>query len=155
MVSLVAQTARGRIINAPLAQFHHDRSSSKQHLNRYRYKNIITKTKRYSSLTITKATSVTIVHEGKEYTVEVRDGESILEAGLEAGIELRHDCKMGVCMMCPAKKRSGKVEQPNAMLSDDVLEQGFVLLCCAQPVGEGVKIETVEEDESLEVQLNA
>jgi hypothetical protein len=35
------------------------------------------------------------------------------------------------------------------------LEQGFVLLCCAEPVGDGVKIMTVEEDELLEVQLNA
>jgi hypothetical protein len=28
-------------------------------------------------------------------------------------------------------------------------------LCCAEPVGEGVKITTVDEDELLEVQLNA
>jgi|TARA_B110000483_G_scaffold55229_1_gene68978 ferredoxin len=87
--------------------------------------------------------------------VEVQDGETILDAGLDAGIDLRHDCKMGVCMMCPAKKVTGEVEQANAMLSDDVLEQGFVLLCCAEPVGEGVKITTVDEDELLEVQLNA
>ena len=99
--------------------------------------------------------TVVINHEGKDYTVEVQDGETILDAGLEAGIDLRHDCKMGVCMMCPAKKVTGEVEQANAMLSDDVLEQGFVLLCCAEPVGEGVKITTVDEDELLEVQLNA
>ena len=98
---------------------------------------------------------VVINHEGKDYTVEVQDGETILDAGLDAGIDLRHDCKMGVCMMCPAKKVTGEVEQANAMLSDDVLEQGFVLLCCAEPVGEGVKITTVDEDELLEVQLNA
>ena len=99
--------------------------------------------------------TVVINHEGKDYTVEVQDGETILDAGLDAGIDLRHDCKMGVCMMCPAKKVTGEVEQANAMLSDDVLEQGFVLLCCAEPVGEGVKITTVDEDELLEVQLNA
>jgi ferredoxin len=99
--------------------------------------------------------TVVINHEGKDYTVEVQDGETILDAGLDAGIDLRHDCKMGVCMMCPAKKVTGEVEQSNAMLSDDVLEQGFVLLCCAEPVGDGVKIMTVEEDELLEVQLNA
>ena len=99
--------------------------------------------------------TVVINHEGKDYTVEVKDGETILDAGLDAGIDLRHDCKMGVCMMCPEKKVTGEVEQANAMLSDDVLEQGFVLLRCAEPVGEGVKITTVDEDELLEVQLNA
>ncbi|CAL6397374.1 unnamed protein product [Bathycoccus prasinos] len=92
--------------------------------------------------------TVVINHEGKDYTVEVQDGETILDAGLDAGIDLRHDCKMGVCMMCPAKKVTGEVEQANR-------DQGFVLLCCAEPVGEGVKITTVDEDELLEVQLNA
>jgi len=99
--------------------------------------------------------TVVINHEGKDYTVEVQDGETILEAGLEAGIDLRHDCKMGVCMMCPAKRVSGEVEQPNAMLSDDVVDQGFVLLCCSEPVNDDVKITTVDEDELLEVQLRA
>lgn len=99
--------------------------------------------------------TVVINHEGKDYTVEVQDGETILEAGLDAGIDLRHDCKMGVCMMCPAKRVSGEVEQPNAMLSDDVVDQGFVLLCCSEPVSDDVKITTVDEDELLEVQLRA
>jgi len=99
--------------------------------------------------------TVVINHEGKDYTVEVQDGETILEAGLDAGIDLRHDCKMGVCMMCPAKRVSGEVEQPNAMLSDDVVDQGFVLLCCSEPVNDDVKITTVDEDELLEVQLRA
>ena len=99
--------------------------------------------------------TVVINHEGKDYTVEVQDGETILEAGLEAGIDLRHDCKMGVCMMCPAKRVSGEIEQPNAMLSDDVIDQGFVLLCCSEPVNDDVKVLTVDEDELLEVQLGA
>ena len=85
----------------------------------------------------------------------MQDGETILEAGLEAGIDLRHDCKMGVAQMCPAKRVSGEVEQPNAMLSDDVVDQGFVLLCCSEPVNDDVKITTVDEDELLEVQLRA
>jgi len=32
---------------------------------------------------------------------------------------------------------------------------GFALLCCAVPVGEGVVIETVTEDELLEHQLRS
>ena len=99
--------------------------------------------------------TVVINHEGKDYTVEVQDGETILEAGLDAGIDLRHDCKMGVCMMCPAKRLSGEIAQPNAMLSDDVVDQGFVLLCCSEPVNDDVKVLTVDEDELLEVQLGA
>ena len=42
-----------------------------------------------------------------------------------------------------------------AMLSDDVADMGYALLCVAKPVGEGVKIETVTEEELLDVQLVA
>ena len=99
------------------------------------------------------AVAVEIRHEGETYTVEVADGDNILDVALDAGIDLRYDCKMGVCMMCPAKVVSGSVDQAGAMLSDDVTEKGYALLCCATPEGEGVVIQTVSEDELLEEQL--
>mmetsp|Transcript_30378 Transcript_30378/g.75470 ORF Transcript_30378/g.75470 Transcript_30378/m.75470 type:complete len:158 (-) Transcript_30378:203-676(-) len=102
------------------------------------------------------ASVVTINHEGKEYKVEVDGFDSILEAALAAGIgNLSYDCKMGVCMTCPSRVTAGKVDQGMAMLSDDVAEKGFALLCCAMPVGEGLVIQTVSEDELLEEQLGA
>ena len=41
--------------------------------------------------------------EGSTVTLEVGPGETILQAALDQGVELSHDCKMGVCMTCPAK----------------------------------------------------
>ena len=35
--------------------------------------------------------------------LEVGPGDTILQAALDQGVELSHDCKMGVCMTCPAK----------------------------------------------------
>lgn len=35
--------------------------------------------------------------------ISVEEGETILSAALDQGIELTHDCKMGVCMTCPAR----------------------------------------------------
>ena len=99
------------------------------------------------------AVKVEIRHEGETHVVEVADGDNILDVALDAGIDLRYDCKMGVCMMCPAKVVSGSVDQAGAMLSDDVTEKGYALLCCATPEGEGVVIQTVSEDELLEEQL--
>jgi hypothetical protein len=46
---------------------------------------------------------VEITHEGKSYTLDVPEGQSILETALDKGIDLPHDCKLGVCMTCPAK----------------------------------------------------
>ena len=37
------------------------------------------------------------------HVLEVEEGETILQNALDNGIELSHDCKMGVCMTCPAK----------------------------------------------------
>ncbi len=99
---------------------------------------------------------VTIEHQGKSYEIEVDGFDSILDAAIDAGIEdLSYDCKMGVCMTCPSKVTGGEVEQDGAMLSDDVADMGYALLCVAKPVGEGVKIETVTEEELLDVQLVA
>ena len=88
--------------------------------------------------------TVTIEHQGKTYEVECDGFDSILDAALDAGIEdLSYDCKMGVCMTCPSKVTGGKVTQDGAMLSDDVADMGYALLCVALPDGEDVKIETV------------
>jgi len=98
------------------------------------------------------AVAVEIRHEGQTYNLEVADGDNILDVALDAGIDVRYDCKMGVCMMCPAKVVSGELDQSGSMLSDDVEEKGYALLCCAKPLGE-VVIQTVTEDELLDEQL--
>lgn len=50
-----------------------------------------------------RAHKVEILHEGKSTTITVPDGESILSVALDKGLDLPHDCKLGVCMTCPAK----------------------------------------------------
>ncbi len=49
------------------------------------------------------AVQVEIRHEGGTDMLEVGDGESILEAAIDHGLAMSHDCKMGVCMTCPAR----------------------------------------------------
>jgi ferredoxin len=50
---------------------------------------------------------VEIEHQGTVTTLEVPEGKSILEVALDKGMDLPHDCKLGVCMTCPAKLVSG------------------------------------------------
>lgn len=87
---------------------------------------------------------VEVQHEGKTHTLEVPEGESILNVALDKKIDLPHDCKLGVCMTCPAKLLSGKVEASGSMLSDDVAEKGYTLLCVATPKSD-CKITTISE----------
>ncbi|GLI60189.1 hypothetical protein VaNZ11_002255 [Volvox africanus] len=97
---------------------------------------------------------IEIEHDGKKIELAVPEGESILSVALDKGIDLPHDCKLGVCMTCPAKLVSGKVDQSGSMLSDDVAEKGYTLLCVATPKSD-CKILTISEDELLDLQLVA
>ncbi len=57
--------------------------------------------------TIARSHIVTLEHGGKTHKLSVPDGTTILEVALDNGIDLPHDCKLGVCMTCPAKLVSG------------------------------------------------
>jgi len=96
---------------------------------------------------------VCIKHEGENNFLEVSESESILEAALDAGIKLPHDCKMGVCLRCSAKVVSGRVDQTGTTLDDSVIEQGFALTCMTFARSE-LSIESVDEDELVNAQFS-
>lgn len=95
---------------------------------------------------------MSIEHEGETKVFDVEEDESILEKALEEGLDVPCDCMLGVCMTCPAKLISGSVDQSQGMLSDDVIEKGYTLLCVSNPVSDCV-IRTIPEEELLSLQL--
>ncbi|KAM7485519.1 hypothetical protein LguiA_001528 [Lonicera macranthoides] len=105
------------------------------------------------TLTITTCSyKVLMEHEGKTTELSVDEDETILSKALDSGLNVPHDCKLGVCMTCPAKLLSGDVDQSDGMLSDDVIEKGFALLCAAYPRSD-CHIRTIPEEELLSMQL--
>jgi ring-1,2-phenylacetyl-CoA epoxidase subunit PaaE len=68
--------------------------------------------------------------------VTARPGQTILQAGLEAGLDLPYSCTMGGCGACKVKKSSGSVvaAEPNC-LTDREREEGYVLACCSYADG--------------------
>ena len=96
---------------------------------------------------------VEVVHEGDTVTIDVDENDYILDAAVEAGLEVPHDCKMGVCMTCPAKLVEGTVDQTEGMLSDDVADKGYVLLCVGKPTSDcsvrTVSVRTLARDATL------
>ncbi|GJN40632.1 hypothetical protein PR202_gb29878 [Eleusine coracana subsp. coracana] len=98
------------------------------------------------------AYKVTIEHGGESRVVEVEADETILSRALDEGLDVPHDCKLGVCMTCPARLVSGEVDQSDGMLSDDVVAKGYALLCAAYPRSD-CTIRVIPEDELLQVQL--
>lgn len=107
--------------------------------------------RRRPSLTV-RSYKVVIEHEGQSTELEVDPDETILSKALDSGLSVPHDCKLGVCMTCPAKLLSGSVDQSDGMLSDDVVERGYALLCASYPLSD-CEIRTIPEDELLSLQL--
>ena len=101
---------------------------------------------------IVRSYKVVIEHEGQTTQLEVEPDETILAKALDSGLSVPHDCKLGVCMTCPARLLSGSVDQSDGMLSDDVMERGYALLCAAYPRSD-CHIRTIPEDELLSLQL--
>jgi ferredoxin-NADP reductase len=75
---------------------------------------------------------ITFVRSGA--TVQPKPGETILDAGLGAGLDLSYSCAMGGCASCRVRVTRGTVEmeEPNC-LSPEEREQGYVLACVACP----------------------
>lgn len=81
---------------------------------------------------------------GREFFVEGRD--SILEAGLKAGLKLGYGCGNGTCGLCRARVIDGEVQRVRAHdypLSEAERAQGHVLMCSYAPVTD-VDLETLE-----------
>jgi ring-1,2-phenylacetyl-CoA epoxidase subunit PaaE len=86
---------------------------------------------------------VTVVLDGATRTFALEKGkESILEAGLRAGVEIPYSCKSGVCSTCRAKLTAGEVDMDvNFALEDYEVARGFVLTCQSHPVTDEVALD--------------
>ena len=70
------------------------------------------------------------------HTFEVADQETILQAALDAGVNLPYGCRDGACGACKGRVLEGKVDYaghaPSA-LSDSEKTAGYALFCSAMP----------------------
>jgi ring-1,2-phenylacetyl-CoA epoxidase subunit PaaE len=88
-------------------------------------------------------TEVTVIIDGahSSFTME-RDKESVLDAGLRNGLDMRYSCKGGVCSTCRCKVLDGKVDMDvNYALEDYEIARGFVLSCQSFPVTDNLVID--------------
>ena len=88
-------------------------------------------------------TEVTVIMDGNATTFTMdKDKESVLDAGLKAGIDMRYSCKGGVCSTCRCKVIDGKVDMDvNYALEDYEIARGFVLSCQSFPVTDKVVVD--------------
>ncbi|HUH60476.1 MAG TPA: CDP-6-deoxy-delta-3,4-glucoseen reductase [Candidimonas sp.] len=77
---------------------------------------------------------VTVQPSNHEFTVA--DGQTVLDAALDAGIVLPYSCRNGACSTCKGKVVSGAFDagdSPAQILTAEEIEQGYTLFCQARP----------------------
>lgn len=86
---------------------------------------------------------VTIMSGGRKVNFELSaDGENILDAGIDNGVDLPFSCKGGVCATCKARLIEGNVEMDLTHgLEPYEIEKGFILTCQSHPVSEKVVVD--------------
>jgi CDP-4-dehydro-6-deoxyglucose reductase len=72
---------------------------------------------------------------GSDLSFSAAPGQSLLDAALDASLNLPHSCKGGNCGSCRARLLQGEIDYPNGPplgLSDAEIAEGYVLLCQAR-----------------------
>lgn len=87
---------------------------------------------------ITRAVVINIG--GESSSVEVVKGKSILEAGLDAALELPYACQTGHCTVCKATTVTGQVKMIGITKLPDDLKTDECLTCCAYPLSDDVQL---------------
>lgn len=82
----------------------------------------------------------------EESEIKVNPDETILEAALREGFDPPFSCQIGACATCRAKLISGQVNMiERDALTDEEIEEGYVLTCQAYPISDDVYIDYDEQ----------
>jgi ring-1,2-phenylacetyl-CoA epoxidase subunit PaaE len=86
---------------------------------------------------------VTVIMDGEKLNLDLSsNGKVILDAALDGGMDVPYACKGAVCCTCRAKVMEGKVRMDmNYALTEEEVEQGYVLTCQSHPITERVVVD--------------
>ena len=84
---------------------------------------------------------ITIICDDIEYNLEMNDDKTILDFALENDIDAPYSCQGGICSTCLAKLDKGTVKMDNnQILTDDEIQEGYILSCQSRPTSDEVVI---------------
>ncbi len=87
--------------------------------------------------------NITVIIDGDEfdYTLSSK-GDTILDSAVDEGADVPFSCKGAVCCTCKAKVTEGKaIMDKNYSLSEEEVEDGFILTCQAHPITENIIVD--------------
>lgn len=88
-----------------------------------------------------KEQMVQLVYEGRTHDIKVLPSQTILEAALEADVDIPYSCQAGMCTACMGHCTSGKVimDEEDGLTPGEI-DKGYILTCVAHPMSAGVVI---------------
>ena len=87
-------------------------------------------------------------------TIDVEEGQTVLDAALRQGIYLPHACGHGLCGSCKVQMTDGEVDHGHAnpfALMDVEREEGKTLACCATLMSDATIEADIDEEPDAEV----
>lgn len=77
-----------------------------------------------------------ITFAASDVTADCTETDTVLAVAKGAGIVIPSGCTFGVCGTCKIRKLSGQVHMVhNGGISEDDIEEGYILACCSKPIG--------------------
>ncbi len=87
------------------------------------------------------AKTIKITCDNVDYNLETSKDITVLELALENDIDAPYSCQGGVCSTCLARLNKGSVLMDNnQILTDDEVEEGFILTCQARLTSSHVEV---------------
>ena len=97
----------------------------------------------------TNTVTITLANRGGA-TYEVSTRRPLLDTLREQGVDLPWGCEYGGCITCAAKLTAGEVDQrAQVALNNRQLNNGYVILCVARPLGDCTLEVGVDSHDSL------
>ncbi|SJN52757.1 NADH oxidoreductase hcr [Vibrio ruber DSM 16370] len=82
---------------------------------------------------------IEVAFTASDKTVQIAPGETVHSAAAKVGLTIPKACGMGICGTCKVKKLKGDVEMThNGGITDEDVEDGYILSCCSVPQGDVV-----------------
>ncbi len=138
--SMISEVSRGlRSVGASEAQIHYELFASSAEDAQAVVEKHHARAREYGG----KTSDVTVIMDGRRSQFELSaDGENVLDAGLNHGVDLPYSCKGGVCSTCKAKLVKGQVDMDITHgLEPGERETGFILTCQAHPISDEVVVD--------------
>ena len=87
--------------------------------------------------------NITVIMDGDEFEYKLSSiGDTILDSAMEEGADIPFSCKGAVCCTCKAKVMQGKaIMDENYSLSEEEVEEGYILACQAHPTTENIIVD--------------